>query len=1044
MDAPPQIVFQPFRLDLSGARLLRGTKPLRLTPKAFSVLQVLAEQPGRLVSKEELLRSVWAGTHVRDAVLKVCIREIRKTLGDSVRSPRYIETIHRRGYRFIGQVDAAVESTAGGGGPQPAPAGARPAPPRSRPPASRHAGFVGRTPEMLQMQEWLQQAIRGERQVVFVTGEPGIGKTAVVDVFLDRAAADPSIWVARGKCLEQFGAGEPYLPVLEALTRLCREAGGRMLIALLRRHAPTWLVQMPSLISEADRQILQREIIGATSERMLREMAEAIEALTADAPLVLAIDDLHWSDYSTLDLIVSLARRREPARLMLIGTYREAEVIQTHHPLRAAKQELRMRRQCHELPIGYLSEDLVAQYLERRFPGVAPPRGLARAIHRRTDGNPLFMVNVVDYLASRGLIGSGARAGAGGGGAGGEEADDLQAVLGEIDAGVPESLRQMIEKQFDRLSGEEQAILEAASVAGQDFSPIAVAAGVGGDTARAEAACEALAARGQFLRPSGAGRLPDGTITARFVFVHPLYLNVLYQRVPLHRRLRMHQRIAERGIEVYGPRVGEIAAELAVHFEAARDHGGAVRYLLRAAENASRRYANREAIGHLTRAFDLVGRLPESDRLPLQVGILEQCGAVRRAMGDMRGAVEDLEALVRLAREHGRCDVRARALYFLGSAVSWFDRARFEEVEREARELARALRDPLLRAHTEGYAAYWSLLLRGWRRDDARASAEAVREARRRRDRSILSRHTGRCAYFQCLQSDYRRGCRGARDGMRLALEIGDAFEYLLCQFFLAWGLMHLGEWGEMARVVEEGTRMAETNGHRLWATLFRLEMAWLHEQAFDHEAAAGLCERALRAARDARHPHGELVSLVLLGGAHLGLRQPDRARHYFIEAGETAGWSRALMDFSWQMPLAALLSDGWLALGDLERARAGAERVIALAAEPGERTYLALGYRGLARAAAALGDADGAVRAMRAALDAIQGIDAPAAAWRVHLSAADILGAGRGPGASARHRDRAAAVLRRLATSLATAPALRRSFLAAPEVRAALAAREE
>ena len=1041
MDAPPQIVFQPFRLDLSGARLMRGGKPLRLTPKAFSVLQVLLEQAGRLVSKEDLLRSVWAGTHVRDAVLKVCIREIRKILGDSVREPRYIETIHRRGYRFIGQVDGEERPVAAGSAGPASPVGVRLPPPRPRLPASRHPGVVGRAPELEQLQGWLERSIRGERQVVFVTGEPGIGKTAVVDVFLERAAADPSIWVARGKCLEQFGAGEPYLPILEALTRLCREAGGRMLIALLRRHAPTWLIQMPSLISEADRQILQREIIGATSERMLREMAEAIEALTAESPLVLALDDLHWSDYATLDLIASLARRREPARLMLIGTYREADVIQSHHPLRAVKQELRMRRQCHELPIGYLSEDLVAQYLERRFPGAALARDLAAPIHRRTDGNPLFMVNVADYLASRGLIGTGAGGGTEEGG-GGAAAGDLRAVLGEIDSGVPESLRQMIEKQFDRLSAEEQAILEAASIAGQDFSPIAVEAGVGGEPGRAEVACERLAARGQFLRPSGAGRLPDGTITARYVFIHPLYLNVLYQRVPLHRRLRMHQRIAERGIEVYGPRVGEIAAELAVHFEAARDHGGAVRYLVRAAENAARRYANREAIGHLTRAFDLVARLPEAERLPVQVEILEQCGTVRRAMGDMRAAVEDLEALVRLAREHGRCDVRARALYFLGSAVSWFDRRRFEDVEREARELSRGLADPLLRAHTLGYAAYWSLLLRGWRRDDARASAEAVREAKRRRDRSILSRHMGRCAYFQCLQSDYRRGCRGAREGMRLALEVGDAFEYLLCQFFLGWGLMHLGEWGEMARVLEEGTRMAEKNGHRLWATLFRLETAWLHEQAFDFETAVDLCERALREAREAGHAHGELVSLVLLGAAHVGLQQPDRARHYFTAAGEPGGRGEALMDFSWQMPLAARLSDGWLALGEPGRARAEAERVLALAAEPGERTYLALGYRALARAADALGDTAGATRAMRTALESIEGIEAPAA-WRVHLSAARILRGVRGPGAGARRRARGAAVVKHLADSLATAPALRRSFLAAPEVRAALAARE-
>jgi DNA-binding winged helix-turn-helix (wHTH) protein/tetratricopeptide (TPR) repeat protein len=1023
VDFSTQIVFRPFRLDLSGERLLRGTRPLSLTPKAFSVLQVLVEQAGRLVTKDELLRSVWAGTHVRDAVLKVCVREIRRTLGDTVARPRYIETVHRRGYRFIGRVDGGAAEGAAAGGAAPRAGTVRPA----VPPASRHAGFVGRAAEMDGLQEWLRRALRGDRQVVFITGEPGIGKTAVLDVFLERAAADPSIWIARGKCLEQYGAGEAYLPVLEALTRLGRDAGGRRLVALLRRHAPTWLIQMPSLVSEADRQILQREILGATSERMLREMAEAIEALTTETPLVLALDDLHWSDYATLDLIASLARRREPARLMILGTYREAEVIQSHHPLRAVKQELQMRRQCQELPIGYLSEELVGEYLERRFSG-APPRDLARAIHRRTDGNALFMVNVVDYLASRGLVETRG---------GGAVATD--AVIGEIDRGVPENLRQMIEKQFDRLNADEQGVLEAASVAGMDFSPIAVAAGLDLEVPRVEALCETLASRGQFLRPAGAGRLPDGTVTARYAFIHPLYINVLYDRVPLHRRLRMHRRIAERGIEIYGARVGEIAAELAVHFETARDHAAAVRYLRLAGENAARRNANREALGLLTRAFDLVARLPEPERVGMQAAILEQCGAVRRSMGDMRGAVEDFETLTGLAREHGRCDVRARALFFLGSALSWYDRKRFEEAEREARELAGRLTDPVLRAHTRGYAAYWSLLLRGFRRDDARASAEAVREAKRRSDRPVLSRHMGRWAYFQCLQSDYRKGCRGAREGIRLALEAGDIFDYLLGHFFLGWGLLHLGEWGEMARVIDEGSRMAAKNGHRLWATLFRLQSAWLHEQVGDFETARGLCEAALREAREVRHEHGELVALVLLGAAHLGLDQPERARHCFGEAGGARDRGRVLMDWSWQMPLSSILSDGWRRLGEPARAREEAERVTEVAAPSGERTYLALGARGVALAAAAEGDAAGAARSIRAALEAIEGAEAPAAAWRVHLAAARILGAGGGGRSiAARHRSAAGAIVRRLADSLESAPALRRSLLATAGAAAA------
>src|SRR6185436_7911023 len=146
-----------------------------------------------------------------------------------------------------------------------------------------------------------------------------------------------------------------YMPVLEAIGRLCREQP--QVVDVLRANAPMWLLQMPSLVSASDRESLSREVSGATRERMLREMGEALEALTSDLPLVLILEDLHWSDYSTLDLISYLARQRQAAQLMLIGTYRNVELIVSGHPLRAVKQELLAKQQCEELPLEYLSEN---------------------------------------------------------------------------------------------------------------------------------------------------------------------------------------------------------------------------------------------------------------------------------------------------------------------------------------------------------------------------------------------------------------------------------------------------------------------------------------------------------------------------------------------------------------------------------------------------------------------------------------------------------------------------------------------------------------
>jgi predicted ATPase len=151
--------------------------------------------------------------------------------------------------------------------------------------------------------------LAGQRQIAFVTGEAGIGKTALVDTFARSIATDRGLRIGRGQCLEQYGTTEAYLPVLDAIGRLGREQG--QVVDVLRTHAPMWLLQMPSLVTASDRESLSREVFGATRERMLREMGEALEVLAADRPLVLILEDLHWSDHSTLDLISYLARQRQ-------------------------------------------------------------------------------------------------------------------------------------------------------------------------------------------------------------------------------------------------------------------------------------------------------------------------------------------------------------------------------------------------------------------------------------------------------------------------------------------------------------------------------------------------------------------------------------------------------------------------------------------------------------------------------------------------------------------------------------------------------------
>jgi len=630
------VFFPPFRLDLANERLWRLAQPLPLRPKTFAVLRCLVEHPGQLLTKEALFEAVWPETVVSDVVLKVCIRELRHILDDNARNPHFIETVHGRGYRFIGSVAAAPQPVTPQDAsqrmaklPSPEFVGVRL--------DAAHGPIVGREVDIAYLHQCLDKVWRGTRQIIFVTGEAGLGKTTVVEAFVTEAERKGALWIGRGQCVEHYGAGEAYMPVLEALEQLCHTSGSQDLVAFMARQAPTWLVQMPWLLSAAALERLQRSTLGATRERMLREMARALEVLSIERPAVLVLEDLHWSDYATLDLLAVLARRQESARLLVLGTYRPEEVLGKGHPLATLTQELQIHGHSQELPLTLLTKAAVRAYLEARLPGAATTDELVQCIHQRTEGNPLFMANMVDYVVAQDMPGAltGSR--------------NPPARLVEAAHGMPESLRQMLERRFDRLRPEEQGVLEVGSVVGNEFAAAVVATGLGADIEQIEVWCEGLARRGQWLRSRGHSVWPDGTVSARYDFIHALYQEAVYNRITAARRLRLHRCIGERLEAGYGEQARALAAELAVHFEQGREYHRAVHYGQQAAENALQRYAYREAIMHLTRGLTLLQRLPDTpERFQQELAVQITLGpALMATKGMATPAVEQTYARAR-------------------------------------------------------------------------------------------------------------------------------------------------------------------------------------------------------------------------------------------------------------------------------------------------------------------------------------------------------------------------------------------------------------
>ena len=664
----------PFRFDTANQCLWRSHdtgeyERVLLAPKAFGVLQYLVEHAHRLVTHSELIEALWPDTFVQPAVLSSHIKDVRSALGDNPKNPRFIETLARRGYRFIAAVSEGSKT------------GAVPITPAK-------GKLVGRDRAIAQLQGGLHGMLRHQRQVVFITGEPGIGKTALADEFQRRAAAEVTgLHIARGQCIEGYGGKEAYYPMLKALGELCGGVGGDSIVQTLAMQAPTWLVQFPALLKPERRQMLQREIAGATAGRMLREIADALDTITSETPLLLIFEDLHWVDYSTVDLISELARRQRPTGLLLVGTYRPLDAMLSEHPINVLKQDLLVHQLCEEIPLEPLAEADIAEYLDTSAQTNLRDN-LAKLLHRHSEGNPLFMVAALHDMFERDVLFQ-------------ENGDlKLRIPLEEVDLQVPETLRQMVEVQIDRLAPQEQRALEAASVEGAAFACTSSAAATDTEPQHFEDLCENLARRDHVIRRLDAYQFPDGTISTRYQFVHVIYREVLYGRQAPGRRARSHRLIGERLEALHSGRVEEMAAELAHHFEEASDWVRTVKYLRLAAQTAEQRYAHRESAGILRRILELISRLPEAERAITELPVLVKLATIYVVCSDTR-CIETYEALADRASDYGNIELEIRALLDWSYCLSLIDADRSLELIERALGLIDILDDGRLACKSE-------------------------------------------------------------------------------------------------------------------------------------------------------------------------------------------------------------------------------------------------------------------------------------------------------------------------------------------------------
>jgi len=1011
--------FGPFRLDPVNQCLWREETRIALTPKVFAVLRYLVAHPGRLITQEELLEAIWPETYVQPEILRKYVLELRKVLGDDPKTPRFIETLPKRGYRFVAAI--AEESLAASEGGLAAP--------------------VGRERELASLDAHLRKALQDRRQFVLVTGEAGVGKSTLLDVFEQRLGGHEGMRIARGQCVEGFGGKEAYYPIFDAFGQLVRGPGAEATIQILASQAPTWLIQFPSLLKSEQREALQREILGATRERMVREICEALESLTARHPLAMILEDLHWVDPSTLDLISALARRRGPAKLLMLGTYRPVDVILLQSPLKALRQDLVMHKLCSEISLERLNEADVARYLAGEFPGSELPRGLAELVHRHSEGNPLFMTAIVSDLLKSGLL-----AEQGG-------VCKLTAPLEQIVPDVPETLQQMLEIQVERLSEPEQRLLRSASVAGQRFSAWSVAAMLGAGVAETEEICETFAQRQQFLRPGRAAGVLGGNQSAHYEFRHSLYREALYRRVPSAQRSQLHRLLAEKAeglLALSAASAGtttsltapdtasdstlELASELALHFEQGREFERAARYLILSAENAARRYAHRDAAAILEHARGLLSGISAHAAATLEIEILERISDARYAVGDLDGSAEADGALVALAEQRGVKTAQVNALTRLARVMAFSDPDACVTVCERAVGVCETHDDPLLKARTQMLAGAWHIITNGWSKPQADRCAAARRKIGELLGPEKPAYYEILYAHVQALHGEYRDAYEIARAGLEKAAETHSLVVYLSCLSSLALALMHLGWWGELRGAVESGMELAEKNGNQPWRGIFAAMLGWLHMQAFDFSGARRIAEGLLET--HIEEPAGQVRTMAQLTLAYsdLATGQPGNALKLFLRVRDRQPAPKFFLQWYWRMISEFGLVGAYLDLDDVDHASAAAEQFLADALTTEDPALRAPAWDAMARVAVRKGDFSRAIECQEQAFASIQNHDLPSVAWRLHASAARLHMHLRDFQITERHCAQASSSLSRAAASFGERDPLRRSLLNAAE----------
>jgi DNA-binding CsgD family transcriptional regulator len=513
---------------------------------------------------------------------------------------------------------------------------------------NQHRPIVGRVRELEVFRAAFDHMLAGRRQLVLISGEPGIGKTRCAEALAD-VAEDQGALVLWGRCREEAGA-PPYWPWVQIL-RAYVDASSLDEVRLNMGAAVKEIAALVPELLDSSHHIPQTPVMIADSSparfRTFDSIRQFFHKATQQVPIILVLDDLHWADAPSLSLLEFVSQELQASRLLVVATYRDADASRKT-PLLSALGGMSRDPGVQRVHLGGLSQTAIGEVAERLC-DISLPESAIKMIYQQTDGNPLFAIELIKVLID----------------------ESAGSAISAMPARIPAGVRETIGRRLNRLSDRCNELLGVAAVYGRQFAAREVAAAMNEDV---------QGVLGD-LEPAVHAGIVRSNVDASgsYQFTHALIRETIYEDLPAVDRLRLHGRAGDALVGVHSAHLEVALTRIAHHYHEAAALGNAdkaVVYALRAAESAVRLYAYEDALLHYDRAIETLqsGGLMLDERLA-RAYILK--GSALYQLGQIQHSIEALLEAVNRTRVLGSAELLIDVLMLLARSSQHVEQQHF-------------------------------------------------------------------------------------------------------------------------------------------------------------------------------------------------------------------------------------------------------------------------------------------------------------------------------------------------------------------------------